>query len=278
MQLYDLVMIAILGGAALFGAWKGLAWQIASVASMVVSYFAAYQFRDSVAPMIKAEAPWNKFGAMLAIFVVTSLLIWIAFRLVRDVIDRVKLREFDRQVGFVAGAAKGVLYCVLVTFFVVTLWPSGREQVLQSRSGVYVAKLIDRADAVMPAEVKQVLGPYLDRLEQGLDPNAPAPTPAFGSPSGSGNPVPVQPRAGQPRGFGVPASLSDDTTGATGNLPFADRFDETVRDATQAAASAAFEAGSRVVEQGARRAADSVILPARTDNETAPDRRSFYDR
>ena len=37
-------------------------------------------------------------------------------------IDRVKLNEFDRQMGALVGFAKGVLLCIAITFFAVTSW------------------------------------------------------------------------------------------------------------------------------------------------------------
>ena len=70
MQTYDLVMLAVLAGATIFGFWKGLAWQVASLASLVVSYFVALRFADQVAPMVSEHAPFNKFAAMLIIYAV----------------------------------------------------------------------------------------------------------------------------------------------------------------------------------------------------------------
>src|SRR5262245_3171484 len=75
MQTYDLVMLAVLGAATIFGFWKGLAWQIASLASLVVSYFLALKFADRIAPMVSQHAPWNKFLAMLIIYAGASLAI-----------------------------------------------------------------------------------------------------------------------------------------------------------------------------------------------------------
>jgi membrane protein required for colicin V production len=170
MQFYDILMIGVLVGTTVFGAWKGLAWQAASIASLIVSYFAALRFRDVIAPFVKADEPWNRFGAMLIIFIAVSLAIWLVFRYVSDVIDRVKLREFDRQLGALVGLAKGVLFCVVITFFAITLLEGARQPILDSRSGYYIAVLIDRADAVMPHEVHEVLGPYLHRLEDELEP------------------------------------------------------------------------------------------------------------
>jgi membrane protein required for colicin V production len=107
---------------------------------------------------------------MLIVYLATSAAIWLLFRVVAGAIDRVKLKEFDRQVGGLFGAAKGVLWCVVITFFAVTMSPSAREMVLRSRSGYYIAVLIDRAELVMPAEVRDVLHPYLERLDHELEP------------------------------------------------------------------------------------------------------------
>jgi membrane protein required for colicin V production len=172
MQIYDLLMLVVLGAATLFGFWKGLAWQIASLASLVVSYFVALNFADRIAPMVSAQAPWNKFVAMLIIYAGSSLVIWMAFRIVSGVIDRVKLNEFDRQMGALVGFAKGVLLCVAITFFAVTLLGQDqRERIIASRSGQYIVQFLDKAEAVAPAEIHDVIQPLIQRINQGFDPN-----------------------------------------------------------------------------------------------------------
>jgi membrane protein required for colicin V production len=186
MELYDMVMLAVLVGSTVFGAWRGMAWQIAALASLIVSYFVALRFSAELAPYFGQQAPLNRFLAMLAIYLVTSLVIWILFRFVSGIIDRVRLREFDRQLGALFGLAKGVLFCVAITFFAVTLSASAREAVLRSRSGYYIAVLLDRAEGVMPREIHQVLDPYLHKLEQHLDPNVPSESAPADEPSDTG--------------------------------------------------------------------------------------------
>jgi membrane protein required for colicin V production len=172
MEIYDFVMLAVLGAATIFGFWKGLAWQVASVASLVVSYFVALKFADRIAPLVSQHAPWNKFVAMLLIYAGTSLAIWMIYRAIGSAIDRVKLNEFDRQMGALVGFAKGVLFCIAITFFAVTiLGQQQRDQIISSRSGRYIVQVLDKADAVAPPEIKQVIGPYLDQINQRLDPN-----------------------------------------------------------------------------------------------------------
>jgi membrane protein required for colicin V production len=170
MQFYDLIMIAVLIGAMVFGAWKGLAWQLASLASLVVSYFVALQFSSSVAPYIMEREPANKFVAMLIIYVVCSLIIWGLFRLVSNMIDRIQLREFDRQMGALVGIAKGVLLCVAITFFAVSLTEDPtRKSIMTSKSGYYIGYAIDQAHAVMPEEIHDVVHPYLHKLDEQLE-------------------------------------------------------------------------------------------------------------
>lgn len=167
MQAYDVFMLIVLVGAVVWGAWKGLAWQIASLASMVLSYFVALSFRQPLAGLIDASPPWNIFLSMLILFLGTSLVVWVGFNLVAEMIEKVKLKEFDRQIGALFGLAKGVLLCVLITLFAVTLLSEPQRQAIcNSKSGYYIAVLLDKADAIMPGEVHQVLDPYIDRLDK----------------------------------------------------------------------------------------------------------------
>ncbi len=172
MQTYDIIMLAVLAGSTLFGFVKGMAWQLASLASLFVSYLVALNFSHLLAPHLGKQEPLNRFAAMLVLYLGTSLAIWLVFRVVAGAIDRVKLKEFDRQVGGLFGAAKGVLLCVVVTFFAVSLSEEIREHILFSRSGHYIAVLLDKADGVIPEDLHEVLDPYLHKLDEQLDPRS----------------------------------------------------------------------------------------------------------
>lgn len=168
MQPYDLVMLTVLILATVFGAWKGATWQVASLGSLVVSFFVAMHFSGPLAPFL-GDHEWNRFAAMLILYVVTSMAIWIIFRLVSGAIDRLKLKEFDRQIGGTIGFAKGVLLCLVITFFVVTLSEPARQAIYKSHSGRAMTWVIQRADVVMPQEVRAVVGKYLKQLEDDLN-------------------------------------------------------------------------------------------------------------
>jgi membrane protein required for colicin V production len=169
MQPYDILMLIVLAAAVAWGAWKGLAWQIASLASIALSYFVALRFRGQLAGVISAAPPWNIFLSMLILFLGTGLIVWIGFNFVSELIERVKLKEFDHQLGALFGAGKGVLLCVLITLFSVALLSDAQRQAIcNSRSGYYIALLLDRAGGVIPAELHQVLGPYLNNFDRAI--------------------------------------------------------------------------------------------------------------
>lgn len=173
MQPYDLAMIAVLAGATLWGFFKGMARQVASLVSLTASYFVALRFSPLVAPHLGQGEPLDRLLAMLLLYLLTSLAIWLVFRQVSRIIERVQLKEFDRQAGALFGAAKGMLLCVAITFFAVSLSPKNREVVLASRSGHYIARLLHQAGPVMPKEVHSLLDSHLREFEEQLNPRGP---------------------------------------------------------------------------------------------------------
>ncbi len=169
MQAYDLIMLIVIGMSTIFGAIKGFSWQVASLASIVISYIVAYRFRFDVAEMIQAKPPWNGFLAMLILFVGSSFVIWVGFRLLSNTIDRVRLKEFDRHLGAAFGMVKGLVYCLLITMFATSLLgPNQQAAICHSRSGYYIAKALDSSVGILPKEIHDVVGPYLARLDDKL--------------------------------------------------------------------------------------------------------------
>jgi len=170
MQTYDIIMLIILASAAIFGAIKGFAWQVASLASIVVSYFVANHFRHDVAKHINAQPPWNVFLAMLLLYFGTSLAIWLVFRMISSSIDKIRLKEFDRQLGAGLGLLKGAVLCCIVTMFAMTLLgPNQKTVIARSKSGQYIAQALAHAGSIMPPEVKEVIGPYIANVERQLE-------------------------------------------------------------------------------------------------------------
>jgi len=166
---YDLVMLGLLATAGLLGYFKGIVWQIAWIAGICLSSYVALRFSAELAPLIGQQPPWNRLLAMLALYVGTSMVVWVGFRVVSSAIDAVHLSAFDHQLGLVFGLAKGALFCVVVTFFAVTMMPAYRGQITVSQSGQLVATLIGQADQYLPPDLHETVDPFLQEFRQQFD-------------------------------------------------------------------------------------------------------------
>jgi membrane protein required for colicin V production len=165
---YDLVMLGILAAAAVLGYFKGVIWQLAWIAGIAASAVVAVRFGGPLAPFFGAQAPWNRLIAMLALYVGTSIAVWLVFGVISGIIKTVQLSAFDHQMGLLFGLAKGALLCIVVTFFAVMLAPGYRDQIVGSRSGRIVAELIVRSDQFLPPDVIEAVKPFVDRFEDEL--------------------------------------------------------------------------------------------------------------
>lgn len=182
---YDLVMLGILAAAAVLGYFKGIVWQLAWIAGIAASAVVALRFGGPLAPFFGSQAPWNRLIAMLALYVATSLAVWLVFSAVSGLIKTVHLSAFDHQLGLLLGMAKGALLCIVVTFFTVTLAPAYRDQIVGSHSGRIVAELIVQADQILPPDVVETVRPFVQRFEDELR------KPAGGPPAAAAGPSPL---------------------------------------------------------------------------------------
>ncbi|MDB4650225.1 CvpA family protein [Pirellulaceae bacterium] len=166
MQTYDIIMLAILGISVFLGFWKGFAWQIATVAAFVVSYFVSAQFSVQIAQYLGI----NELIAMFGLFIGTSLLIWIGYGFVHKQIEKMHLKSFDRQIGALVGLGSGIVICLIVTFFAVKLLGDSMSQkIVQSNSGNYITKLIGKMDGVLPDQLQEKVQPYVNELDKKLE-------------------------------------------------------------------------------------------------------------
>lgn len=174
MHSYDLFILAIIGASLVWGAWKGLAWQVMSIGSIFVSYFVAANFYEPVAqnvvPRLFDVPPATaRYIAMGMVYIGSSLVMWLGFNFVRDSIERFRLKEFDRQIGGLVGAAKGGLLSILITLFTVGVSePNTRQAVFQSKSGGIIAQVLQAAAPMIPGDYRREIAPYVRKLEEGV--------------------------------------------------------------------------------------------------------------
>ena len=170
MATYDFLVLIVLALSTCLGAMKGFAWQVASLTALSASYLVAYKFRLTVAAWLPIAAPMNTLVAMLVLYVICSTMIWFLFHQIRKLIDRVKLKDFDKQMGALFGFLKGALICFVVTLFAIALLGEReRDAILSSHSGRWIVRGLDRVESVVPDELHKLINPLLERIDDRLE-------------------------------------------------------------------------------------------------------------
>ncbi len=163
---YDVVVLAILGFAVYRGARKGIVWQLAAIAALVLCFAFAESASLAIAPLLGLKPPLNRWVAMLILYVGLSFLAFGAARMLKEAIEKAKFEEFDRHLGAIFGFVKGAVFALFVTFFAVTLSEKLAAAVMNSYSGTAAAIVMDRLHPVMPRELHDVLAPYIHSLDR----------------------------------------------------------------------------------------------------------------
>ncbi len=162
---FDFLVLAILLYSTIRGAMKGIVWQLAAIGALILCFAFAESFSLGIRPYLPIDPPLNRWVAMLICYLVFSFASFAIARKVRDWIEKAKFVEYDRHVGAIFGLVKGVIFSLVLTFFVVTLSTSARATVLNTYSGHAAAIIMDRLHPVMPSELHEVLEPYLQHLD-----------------------------------------------------------------------------------------------------------------
>jgi membrane protein required for colicin V production len=163
---YDFVTLGVLVYSTFRGAVKGIVWQLASISALLLCFVFAAQLSVVISPHIAVAPPLNRWIAMAVIYGLFSFASFAAARVLRGWIEKARFVEYDRHLGGILGFLKGATLSLLLTFFVVTLSTSAREQVLNSYSGHAAAIVMDRLHPVMPHELHDVLEPYIHQLDR----------------------------------------------------------------------------------------------------------------
>jgi uncharacterized membrane protein required for colicin V production len=170
---YDVLAVGVLIFAVIRGAAKGIVWQLATIAALVLCFAFSGTLSLAIAPYITVKPPLNRWVAMFGLYVFFSFLSFAAARRLKSWIEKAQFVEYDRHLGSVFGFVKGVVFVLVMTFFGVTLtqqMPETRTSIFHSQTGRISAILMDRLHPVMPTELHAVLEPYIHSLDRpGLD-------------------------------------------------------------------------------------------------------------
>ena len=172
---YDISMIAVVVAGMIWGAWRGITWQLASILSLALGYGVAVPTSSQIAPHFPGQPIVARGLAMLALYVAVSVGIFAVAWSVRATLRRWKFEAYDRHLGMILGGLEGAMLGVVATLFIISFAPQSRVPILTSRAGIIVDQTLKAAEPALPAEVRKMLAPFWEVLENGDPTEAPAP-------------------------------------------------------------------------------------------------------
>ena len=172
----DLALIAVVLVSALLSMLRGFTREVLAILSWAAAAAAAYYFYPLGLPYIQPYLVGKDQIAMgvsaAAIFFVTLIVVSIITVKISDVILDFKIGALDRSLGFLFGAARGLLLCVVAFLFFGWLVPdkSQPEWVKTAKTRPLLATSGEQLMAMMPDDVEA----FLQRLKRNKGEEAPA--------------------------------------------------------------------------------------------------------
>ena len=121
MSAVDWIMAALLLGSIALGAWRGLVFEVLSVAGWFAAFIAAQLYAPQVAiwlPMAGATEPMRYAAGFAALFVLVLFAAGFAAWVIKKLVEAVGLRPIDRILGAAFGILRGVLLLLAATVVV----------------------------------------------------------------------------------------------------------------------------------------------------------------
>ncbi len=150
MNWVDGALLAVLVISVLLGLWRGLVYEVLSVAGWVAAFIAAQRYAAVVAtalPMKNFAPPLQTAAGFALVFIAVAFAAGAVAWLVKKVVSSVGLRPVDRVLGGAFGIARGALILLGLTT-VVSMTPLHAEAAW--RASVVAAGLSQGLAAIKP--------------------------------------------------------------------------------------------------------------------------------
>jgi membrane protein required for colicin V production len=160
----DTTIVALLAVGALFGAMSGFLWQVARIASVALSLYAAIFLNDWATHFVQdlllqgIDPGIVRALAYLAVFVIVYLVLYYVVWLLDQGIRAVNLQPVDRLLGAATGACKMGLLLAAVCLGVTALdQPVSRTVMEKSQVAPVLAESMEFVLVVIPQDYKTEL-------------------------------------------------------------------------------------------------------------------------
>ena len=170
LTILDIIVIVVVLISATLAMVRGFVREVLSVASWVAAVAAAYYFYGPVVPLIRPYID----SAQIATIVAAALIFFIALILASYLTTRVadfvidsRVGAIDRILGFVFGAARGVLLVVIALWFFNFLSPTPPTWVANAQTKPILDNLGQELVAALPEDMEAWIQSHITRPDEG---------------------------------------------------------------------------------------------------------------
>lgn len=172
-QVVDLLVVGVLLYCTIRGASRGLLSQLAWVVALLLCFKFAGTLSPALEPFIAVAPPLRQWLAMLAVYVGLCGAAFLAAGMASSWMEKTKILDFDRHLGGLLGFAKGIVICLTIMYFLITMSPSIRNIVGQTYSGYGAAVILSHSQVLLnlvPEHAVPMVQHVIDRFNQHLRP------------------------------------------------------------------------------------------------------------
>jgi len=160
MHALDWIFLVVLGASLLIGAWRGLIFELFSLAGWVAAFFAAQWFAADVGqrlPVAGGEGALSYAAGFAVVFVIAVFVFGLVAWLAKKMIEAIGLRPADRSMGALFGLVRGGVL-LLVVAVIVGLTPLRDEAWWEESQGAYVlTQVLESLRPALPQEFGSLL-------------------------------------------------------------------------------------------------------------------------
>jgi len=157
--IFDGIVIGVTLFSAVLAMVRGFSREVLSIASWAGSVAAAYYLYPLVLPYVKPHLSDERIAIAAsagAIFIIALIVISFITTRIADFIIDSRIGALDRTLGFLFGAARGILLLVVAVAFWNWLVATNAQPawVTQAKSKPFLDTLVARLEAVLPADIE----------------------------------------------------------------------------------------------------------------------------
>ena len=198
----DLVVIGVVLISALLAAVRGFTREVLAIASWIAAAAVAWVFHPQLVPFIKQYVPASSaqdtialVAAIAALFLGTLIVVSLITARISDFVLDSRIGALDRTLGFVFGAARGLLLAVIGYLFFTAL--VGNEKLAAWAKDAKATPILEETGRSLQAMLPQDLNVIVNNVLKKRKPEEGTEAPAE-EPRSPATPAPVAPAPARP--------------------------------------------------------------------------------